>query len=59
MTKSEISFVLRKYRSLHNLTQQELADRLGTRIEMICRWERCRFMPRGKWKRVMKERGIL
>ncbi len=56
---SDISLKLREFRIMRNMKQKDLAAYLGCKPETVCRWEKYKVKPSGKWVNVMRERGIM
>lgn len=58
-SKEEIGKTIKSYRNQNALTQEQLANKLGTNIEQIMRWERGKNLPNKFSLMVLIEKKIL
>lgn len=59
MTKEYVGSAIRKFRAANNLSQQQLANKLGISNMQIMRWENGHTMPNLLAMRALRELKIL
>lgn len=59
LTKEEVAKAILNYRSEHQLSQDQLARKLGIYIRQLNRWENKKVLPNQLSLRLLKEARIL
>lgn len=59
LTKEQLSRAIKMFRSINNMTQLELAEKLGTSAMQIIRWENKKTLPNLLSTKALIELGVL
>ncbi len=57
--RRDLALRLRSYREMHDLTQDDLAKRIGISKRQLIRWEKAERTPQKPQIRILKDLGIL